>query len=235
MMNGHFTDIRQVFEILNANSVKYLVLRNYDNLLSPELYVDGHGDIDILCEDSMQIARLLGAYTNRKDIPPFKGDGVHFFVYINGVPASLDLRYIGDGYYCTTWEKQMLDNRVSNDCFYIMDREDYFYSLIYHAILQKRTFSEDYRKRLEAMAIDLTITIPSYNQDGFLRVLEDYMRSKGFSFTYSKDWLVPNRFNLVSKDLVCNNRKLWWFHWKFDIKISIIEILVKIKHIIRGK
>ena len=43
-----YDDIRQVFNLLNASVVDYLVLRNYEMMLSPALFVGDHADIDLL-------------------------------------------------------------------------------------------------------------------------------------------------------------------------------------------
>ena len=57
-MKSPFGRIEDLFNTLNDAGVKYLVLRNYENLLEPELYVDGHGDINMLCSDSQEIVDL---------------------------------------------------------------------------------------------------------------------------------------------------------------------------------
>lgn len=44
-MNGECQNIQSFVDALNNSGVPYLVLRNYENLLSPEIYVDGHGDM----------------------------------------------------------------------------------------------------------------------------------------------------------------------------------------------
>ena len=136
-MKSPFGRIEDLFNTLNDAGVKYLVLRNYENLLEPELYVDGHGDIDMLCSDSQEIVDLINAHALTQDKPGMRGDGVHYAIEVDGKPVKLDLRHLGDGYYCTKWEKEMLERRIGHNCFYVMNETDYFYSLIYHAVLQK--------------------------------------------------------------------------------------------------
>ncbi len=51
-MKCEYNSIEEFFSALNAAGINYLVLRNYENLLKPEIYVDGHGDIDLLCDNS---------------------------------------------------------------------------------------------------------------------------------------------------------------------------------------
>lgn len=234
MSNGRFDNIQEIFEILNANSVKYLVLRNYENLLQPELFVGEHADIDMLCDNSQQVVNLLGAQSNRRNQSPLVGDGVHYYLIVNGQKVSFDLRQVGDGYYCEKWEVDLLRRRKKQACFYVMEDEDYFYTLAYHAILQKRQFSDEYRCRLQAMASDCGIAMDGNNERGFLHVLEQYMNQHGYQFTYSQDYLVPNRFGLVSNDLIQHDRKLWWKHKKFDFEVAVIEFLVRVKHLFDG-
>ena len=229
---GNFNDIRTFFKVLNQAEVRYLVLRNYENLLEPEMYLDGHGDIDLLCEDSTKLARAVGAIPCPPKSSAQENDNIHYKIYVDAQPVSLDLRQVGDGYYCESWVRDLLDGRVMNDCFYVMNGKDYFYTLTYHAILQKRTFSEEYRLRLIQMAGKLGMNVVDYNELDFINLLENYMKEKGYRFSFSSDSMVPNRFRLVDKDLVDKDLSLWWQHFKFDIKISVIEQLVKIKHLL---
>lgn len=226
----HFSRIEAFFEALNQAGLKYLVLRNYENLLEPEMYLNGHGDIDILCEDSDLLATTVGA----KPCPPKSSakqdDKIHYMIFVNNQSVSLDLRQVGDGYYCEKWERDLLDRRVKKDCFYVMNEEDYFYTLIYHAILQKQVFSEEYRSRLIEMSAKLGLSVDVYNEQGFISLLEDYMREKGYLFSYSTDCMVPNRFNLVDKKLIVKDLPLQWRHFMFDFKVSAIERMVRIKH-----
>lgn len=226
----HFSRIEIFFEVLNRAELKYLVLRNYENLLEPEMYLDGHGDIDLLCEDSSLLSEAVGAIPNPPKSSTLEDDKVHYKIFIDSQSVSLDLRQVGDGYYCENWERDLLDRRVKKDCFYVMNEEDYFYTLIYHAILQKRSFSEEYRLRLIEMSKKLGLNLDVYNEQEFVRILEDYIRVKGYVFSYSNDCMVPNRFNLVDKRLVRKDWPLQWRHFKFDIKVLTIERLVKIKH-----
>ena len=232
-MDAHqcnFNGIRAFFEALNQAGVRYLVLRNYENLLEPEMYLDGHGDLDLLCEDSDQLARVICAIPFPPKSSARENDNVHYKIYVDAQPVSLDLRQVGDGYYCEAWERDLLDRRVMNDCFYVMNDEDYFYTLTYHAILQKRTFSEEYRLRLIQMSDKLGLNVVGHNELDFINLLECHMREKGYRFCFSSDSMVPNRFHLVDKDLVNNDLSLWWRHFMFDMKVSVIELLVKIKH-----
>lgn len=221
-----YDDIRQVFNLLNASGVDYLVLRNYEMMLSPELYVGDHADIDLLCDDSRKIVQVLGASST-------KDDGIHYFLNIRGQNVSFDLRQVGDGYYCEQWERDLLTRKKFTHCFYVMSDEDYFYTLIYHAVLQKRKLSEEYKYRLLEMASRNGVSNEIKDEKGFICLLENYMKKKGYRFVYSHDFMVPNRLHLVDSQMVEKDFKLWLAHFLFDTKVAWIRFLVKVKHWIK--
>ncbi len=228
-----YEDIRQVFNLLNASGVDYLVLRNYEMMLSPELFVGDHADIDLLCEDSQKIVQVLGACSTTKNDEHSPDDGIHYFLNIRGQVVSFDLRQVGDGYYCEQWERDLLNRKKFTQCFYVLSDEDYFYTLIYHAVLQKRKLSEEYRNRLMKMASMNGASNEIKDEKGFICLLEKYMKNKGYRFVYSHDFMVPNRFHLVDSQMVEKDFKLWLAHFLFDTKVTWIEFLVKVKHCIK--
>lgn len=229
-MKCEFDRIEEFFMALNQADINYLVLRNYEKLLEPEMYVGGHGDIDLLCDDARSIVQLVEAQPMAPKSTSKQDDGIHYLIFVDGKPVQLDLRQVGDGYYCTKWEKDLLERKIKQDCFYVMNDEDYFYSLIYHAVLQKRSFSDDYRTRLSHMAKRLAVNVADDHESTFLSVLQDYMRNKGYRYTYSQDYMVPNRFHLVDQGLVTRNSALKWRHLVFDMRVAAIGWLVKVKH-----
>lgn len=234
-MKGCFLDIQSFVQALNQSDVPYLVLRNYENMLSPEIYMDGHGDIDLLCADSKALAKSVGAMAYTNKVKEVCDDGVHYYVMIANKHVSLDLRSVGDGYYCTKWQKEMLERRILKDGFYVMDELDYVYSLMHHAILQKRAFSDEYRNRLTEMCKRQQIHVTDDSPQCFIRLLETYMEEHGYTYTYPIDTFVPLNKRYISSALLEKNISLAFKHWKFDTKVNIIECLVKIKHLLLGK
>ena len=136
--------IKQLFDCLNKN-LDYLVLRNWDDLFEEKIYGDGHEDIDILCRDLDSFMNLTGGK------PVFNSKyRNNYIVHIGILKVRFDVRFVGDGYYPQKWEDDMLRNRKLNDAgVYIPSDEDYYYSLAYHALLQKPVFSEEYQKIVE--------------------------------------------------------------------------------------
>ncbi len=232
-MKCEYNSIEDFFSALKAEGINYLVLRNYENLLKPEIYVDGHGDIDLLCDNSREIVELVNAQPKPVRHSRLTDDGIHYLIYVSDQPVQLDLRQVGDGYYCTKWEKDLLERRVMKDGFYVMADEDYFFTLAYHAILQKRSLSREYFIRLCHMADDLDLSIKEYSESGLLHLLENHMRERGYRFTYSHDYMVPNRFHVVDSKLIDRNLSLWWKHCRFDMKVKAIQWLVWLKHALK--
>jgi hypothetical protein len=186
-----YSTIKEVFDLLHHYEIEYVVLRNYDNILENEIYMDGHGDIDLLCSNSVELAKKIKANPDVNHFNNGLHDKVHYFFYINNNSVSLDLRFVGDNYYCEKWEKEMLERRVLHKGFYVLSDEDHFYSLIYHAIFQKECFSEEYNKRLIEMAEKLNIKLTDRAIPSFVSVLESYMKKNHYQYVYPKDKYVP--------------------------------------------
>lgn len=203
-----WSSFKELFEVLNKEC-SCLVLRNYTDI-SDEGKKDGeHGDIDFLCEDQDGFIKVTGCEP-RKSVK----DKIHQKISVGGAVIPIDIRYVGDGYYDPAWEADMLKNRrLYNELFYIPDEKDEFYSLIYHAIIQKNAVSKDYAVKLAGMA-----GIPEFTEERGLKELESFMREKGYRYTYP---VYPGgifRKDKASKDLSERNlfkafrRLLWKYH-----------------------
>lgn len=228
-MSGQYDTVHDFLHALNTSGIKYVVLRNYEKMLEPKMYMDGHGDIDLLCEESNSMARAIGAQSFHHD------DGIHYYVKIAGEKVSLDLRSVGDGYYCTPWQQEMLQSRVQENGIWVMNLENYLYSLIHHAILQKRSLSEEYSLRLKEMSQRQGVHVETLTERSFISILEKYMIEKGYFYVYPRDFMVPLRTSIINKQLLQRDLSLAYQHWKFDAKVKAIEFLVKVKHLLEGK
>lgn len=229
-MSGDYSCIKDFLVALNNCEEAYLVLRNYENIAEDSLYVDGHGDVDLLCENSRVLANKIGA-------KPWRNidDGIHYYVVVAGQKVSLDLRSVGDGYYCEAWQRKMLADKIMCNGVFVMSEEDYFYSLIYHACLQKRCLSEEYRQRLNQKGTLLGKITVNLNEIELIQLLESFLKKNGYLYTYPSDFMVPLRKKLINRKLIKSNFRLAFKHWKFDTKVTFLEFLVKIKHFLQGK
>lgn len=136
-------ELRTLFDYLNANC-KYIVLRNWDNLFEGVIYSKGHEDIDILCECLEQFISL----TKAKRVHSERNRD-NFIVTWKSTDIRFDVRWVGDGYYPKELEKIMLENRVFDQRgIFIPNPKDHYYSLAYHALIQKPKLSDEYKQRL---------------------------------------------------------------------------------------
>lgn len=223
-----YDNIADMFARLNESGVPYVVLRNFDNLLEDSIYMAGHGDIDMLCLDMKQTVDAIKAKPSNPELGEY-GDGTHFYIVYKSKKVSVDVRSVGDGYYCEAWEKNILATRVQHECFYIMNDENHLYSLIYHAIFQKPALSEEYQQRLSYMIGR------NSSESELIDSLEDYMRANGYFYVYAKDFRVPLRQCMHDRTICRYSFAERWPHLKYDTKLKTIDLLVKVKHKLFGK
>lgn len=231
--NGVFSSVKELFAVLNSSEADYLVMRNHENLLTSSFFVDGHPDIDMLCEDSDAIARLLGASPTRHDQSGHIGDGTHYYVFVDGRKVSIDLRHLGDGYFCLKWQQDALKRKKYNGHFFVMHDEDYFYTLVYHAILQKPSLSAEYQQRLISMAETIGVELTDTSARGLINILHVFMRAKGYTFTYPLDATVPLHTSLIDRSMLECDFLPMLRHFLFDVKVKTIDAMVCLKHAIR--
>lgn len=190
---GGWESIARLFYALNA-SIDYVVLRNFECL--PKAYnMEGHGDIDLLVSNYKE-ARWI---TNAKSV--FKEPNrVYNHIRIDGKNVPFDFRFVGDNYYDERWERKILKDRVlESNCFYRPNDKDYFYSLLYHAMVHKFKISSDYIEKLTVLAeianienFNPTMFSDTYALKDFLY---SYMKSKNFKY------VKPNDLSVYYKEL----------------------------------
>ena len=142
-----FKDLKELFDILNsAKNLKYVIQRSFHEIEYGASYFVKNKDIDILVNDYYYFKALTGARSiNRKNMRECdNGYHVQSKININGLEIPFDIRYIGDNYVDSNWEKDMLNRRVEykfkNDIvIYNPNNIDELYSLIYNILIQKKT------------------------------------------------------------------------------------------------
>lgn len=195
-------NLQEVFYVLN-NTINYVVLRNHECL--PEQFnTKEHGDIDILVDDYQNAIFLLDAVRVSKT--PYR---VHYKNYVNKQEVFWDLRHVWDNYYCREWEENILERRVINENnIYIQNSENYFYSLVYHAIVHKRKIATDYydkAKRLfDQLKLDMKICIQDYPYpfDAYFVLLKQFMKKSNYIFSRPDDKSVYYNEAVINTDTV---------------------------------
>jgi hypothetical protein len=175
--------LEQLFYVLN-NTIDYVVLRNFD-ALPDKYYAKDHGDIDLLVS-SYDDARFITNST-----PVFKSKyRVYNNIVIGGEKVLFDFRNFDDNYYDTKWEQDILARRaLTPEGFYVPAPEDHFYSLLYHAIIQKPAIGKDYIERLVTMApeIGVKLTQRYFESDEAITLLSKFLLKNSYHFTQPND------------------------------------------------
>jgi len=174
-MDYQWKSIIQMLNSLNKINSKTLVLRNYE-LFEKDEFINGHDDIDLLCDEPDGVISALHAeQTNGKD------DKTHLSVCVSSRIIPMDLRTVGDSYYDSKWEANMLCRRIKEPHgFYVLHPEDYIFSLIYHGIYHKQILREDYIIRIMDLAQKNEIKI---KKDHLKDELDLFMTRNGYSET----------------------------------------------------
>jgi len=183
-------NLEELFKILNETT-NYVVLRNFETIFKNNINKE-HPDIDILTDNYEDVVSI----TNSKSVFN-KKFRVHHKVKVGNGYNLFDFRYVGDNYYDRAWEMDILKNKVlSGEDLYIPRQNDYFYSLLYHALIHKLSISEDYKSRFVTMGRDLGLKNLSYdlfgNRGSAFKILNNYMNKKGYHYVDPVDLSVNN-------------------------------------------
>src|SRR5690606_22450022 len=106
------------FEILNLTT-NYLLLSSYDGLPA-----DGGNNITLLTDNYQQLASAL-------NIIQLSTDSSKGFVRLNNKLTPINIRFIGDNYHNTAWQKDMLNYKVKKEGLYVLRADMYFFSLLF--------------------------------------------------------------------------------------------------------
>lgn len=140
---GGWKNYQEMFDILNMTT-NYLVQRGFETLpdSNPEM------DIDFLTDNYQRLASSLGANQYKNKL--YKGT-----VLVKKQEVSLDIRFVGDKYYSVNWAQDMLSNKEIHKGIFVPRKDDYFFSLLFHAKVQKAQVKEKYVAIFEDIAKEL--------------------------------------------------------------------------------
>jgi len=165
------------FETLLDLIPGYVILRHFEG--EPD-----HGDVDILVEDLEEAVTALSAvrvdaYNNFTDEAQ-KDLKNKYLVSVGGRTAILDFRYVGDGYLDERWQQDILKYRVKQGILYRPGDSDWYWTLLYHALIHKRDVAE-YEETLERLRP---------NAEHSRRALALHMQASGYHYTQPDDPLL---------------------------------------------
>ena len=184
-----YDSLESLFYTLN-HAIDYCVLRNFE-CLPDQLFEHGHEDIDLLVENLSQMIQL----TSAKPISGERGR-VDYSIRVKGKNVPFDFRHIGDNYYDMAWERHILNNKKQQHGFYIPGDEDLYYSLLYHAYIQKHQVKPDYYSKLEGYGSAIGVPFSPDAQEAIAQ-LDAFLKDHSYEYIAPKDkTVVYNRHNL---------------------------------------
>lgn len=213
-----WTSIDEIFTALNEAKCNYIVMRNYECFAQGQVFVNGHDDIDLLCDDIIKVKKILDVQ-NRFRFPMVNS----YCILFNDLVVHVDIRFIGDGYYDKKWQENMLRNKILfHDKIFVPDFESYFYSLTYHAICQKKQLSEEYLSKLSNMASKMGLSCSTEKE--LIKELLKYMHKNEYKAAITRDPAVILNFKPL-KDIEISKNIFWLARRK------LLDILKHIKRI----
>lgn len=213
----NWNSVEDIFRELNE-TCQYMVIRNYEEIKVIREGKNVHEDIDFLCDNYRKLVETLDAKPRH-----VFDNKVQYQILLNGKYLKIDVRSVGDGYYDAAWQKDMLSRRrLAEEGYYIPEEKDYFFSLIYHAILQKKKLSVEYREKLSRMGQALGYKAGS--EEELLKLLVAEMENNGYLFWYPKDSTVTNRFELVPAEL-CRGKFRWYIRKVLHFPVRIVRFV----------
>lgn len=164
----------QLFYVLN-NTINYVILRGADGLKRHE-FCNSHRDCDLLVDNVANAQLIINGTTYDGSKRP------HEAVTINNYTYYLDLWGCKQNYFDIQWCKEMLATKKEVGGYYILDETNNFYCLLYHCLITKNHFSEDYLPLLEKYR-DANFGVSME----YPKLLVDFMRKKNYEIVQPKN------------------------------------------------
>lgn len=218
--NG-WSSLKELFDIMRHT--EYVVLRKHETL--PYDYLEGDHDIDILCGSLREMVLLTGAKKRNIGISSY-------YIEVNGDIVDFDIRFIGDSYLDSQWEKTIIVNRTYRNGISIMDDENQLFSILYHALTQKDEVSNYYMEKIHNMSTKIFGSSIGANNKQLCNILAIYMKSKRYEYQTPKDVFVYQNI----KNIKSIKRMLGYNIERFKIQRKIyMKMPNRAKKIISGK
>tara|TARA_B100000989_G_scaffold298582_1_gene288570 strand:- start:2922 stop:4595 length:1674 start_codon:yes stop_codon:yes gene_type:complete len=209
----NFKDKKDFFTKLNkTKNLKYVILRNQKS---------EYDDIDILVNNYFLFKKVsdchsyknknLKLISNSGDPLEENGFKVANYIKINNKFIYLDIRFVGDGYFDTKWQKKILDTRVINSIYFAPNKENHIYALIYHIVYHKGYLNKKYsnylKKNLKFKKIDIK---------KLAKIINNYLSKKKYNVVRPSDLTIPytikftpclfrKEMHLIKNQIKCRN------------------------------
>lgn len=183
-----FKNKKDLFKILNSTkNLKYVVLRDqkYKN-----------DDIDILTNNYYLFKRVtdchsyknknLNFISNSGDPVEDNGFKVSNYIRIKDRNINIDLRFIGDGYFDSKWQKKILANRKFKRFYYTPNKNDYLFAVLYHIVYHKGYIDKKYFSLLKN-----NLKLKTLEFKTITKIVDKYLFEKKFVITRPSDLTIP--------------------------------------------
>ena len=215
--NEGWDSFSHLFAVLNE-CLTYVILRNFDNL-NEELDTL-HPDVDLLVDDKDIAINILNAKKT------YSGKNrVQYSVKISGKDINFDLRSVSDNYYNEKWQREILLNRRSFKGFFIPSKQDYFYSLLYHAIIHKRGLTIDYIDKLIELSNDIQLNLSKkdFLDKEPLKILVNHMDITNNVIVVPNDISVYFNYEILKKSFnirltLARKTRLLYLHFRVKLR-----------------
>ena len=190
--------------------MKYLVLREQ---------ISDKEDLDILTNDYYTFKRIadcqsyktkkLNFISNNGDPIEESGIKVSNYIKVQNKKIFVDLRYIGDNYFDTKWQKEVIKKKTNYSNYFIPDKNNRIFLLFYHIVYHKGYIHSKYfniiQKNLKT----------NLKFDLIKKKLDLFLKKNKYEITRPNDLTIPipykineNLFNLEIKNITSqiNNR-----------------------------
>ena len=223
----NWDSLSQLFQILNK-STNWLILRNFEELKDTHEFQGD--DIDILCEDLEYFTAIMNAKRRY-------GGRCSYYVLVNNQNIPLDIRFVGDKYIDPLWAYNMLRTKELYMHIPVPSKYNYFFSLLYHSKLQKKSVKQIYIKRLDDLASQINFkNLPKdfvLNNSLSADILNSFLNSNTYRYTFTDDAVRNNSFlKLIKYKEINDPLNNWRTLIKKTLKVIIKKVIIKIEGIL---
>ena len=198
-----FHSFTHLFRTLDKHlPLKYVVQRWHLELGLGLQHFSHRKDVDVLVNDYYAFKGITGARSVNTDLMREQNNAglIRNTILISGHEIAFDVRYIGDGYNDPMWQSHILKHRrrhregASGLSFHVPSDEDYYFTLLYHCLVQKTTvtnFAAKWDNYMKPLGLRLSQTIDARDilqrTRAAWNVLDKYMTLHQYSYTHPRD------------------------------------------------
>ncbi len=202
-----WASISQLFYVLN-NTVSYVVLRGYKELITP----NPQEDVDILTDEYNNMWLIINAKSFLSHVRPKAG------VFIGDDVYYLDIWDAKKDYYDLIWMRKMLSGSIMKDGIRVLDEENDFYCLLYHCLTNKGSIAPKHLPKLNQYKQTFHI-----EEKNWSKILVDWLKSHKYDIIKHKD---PSNPFIISDPLINE----YATRWGICIRIVDLKTLDKLNH-----